>query len=282
MTLRNAPVGEAIAAKPKTIDPTGWTASCDERLGFNRSLGELWFVHGMLEDQNTWTSLIDRLDPGSACIPHFPWSARGGSAWGREASASRWFDAFRSARSSRPTAIVCHSFGCSAVLEHLLLDNGPQPDVLVLIAPFYCRAREEVTWARFEALVGGLERLIADSISVQDPRGRYSGWLGQEMALKVRDRLGVYGWFEFLASFLRTPDLPLSRLTARTLVISGERDVYSTRGDAGRLVEDLPNAQHLVVADSGHFLHQTHGDEIAKAIADFIFEGQMPGKIDVG
>ena len=229
---------------------------------------EAWYIHGMLEDERTWKGLHERLGPRSSVRPQFPWSSRLGSSWGREAAGPDWIKRFFDAQTVRPDLIVCHSYGCNATLEYLLRHEAHQPDFLVLVAPFYAARSEDVRWDNLTDFISGLEHLIAESISVQDARGRYKGDLLKEMTAKIRDRLGVYGWFEFLSLYLASPDLPLRRLRSRTLVVSGQLDRYSPSAACEQLAAALPRAEHLVL-EAGHFMQETHSETLAEAIVKF-------------
>lgn len=244
-----------------------------ERQGSRRELGEILFVHGMLEDERTWQALADALDAQCAVQPHFPWSAKFGSHWGAEKEGPEWIAEFAGEHGRVPRIMICHSYGCNAVLEYLLrMDESAWPEVLVLICPFYRSSRADITWDTLMGLAGGLERLISESIAAQDPRNRYTGWLLDDMVKRVRDRLGVYGWAEFLKIFLRSPDLPLHRLrgaTMRTMIVSGVGDHYSSHESNALLAAAIPGAMHLRIEDGGHFVQTTHSEALAREIADF-------------
>lgn len=237
--------------------------------GSRAALGRSWFVHGMLEDQHCWKALLDILDPAEALVPQFPWSAQNGSDWGRQAEGHAWLQHFAQAQPGKPQLMLAHSYGCNALLEYLLLNPAQQPAALVLLSPFYRAQREEIAWSTFRTLADGLEPLLAESITIQDTRGRYTGWLLEEMVTRVRDRLGVYGWAEFLKLFLRAPDLPLERLQCPVLVVSGEHDAYSVPATNQALAQRLPQGQHLGIAGAGHFPHITHAEQLAAGIAAF-------------
>ena len=243
--------------------------------GTNPKLKRSWFVHGMLEDDRCWLDLVAALNPPLALLPHFPWSAHGASDWGRQAEGHQWIGEFAD-QQPLPGLMVAHSYGSNALLEYLLLHPAHQPEVLVLIAPFYRASRSQVEWETFLNLAHGLEPLLAESITIQDKRGRYAGWLLDNMVQHLRDRLGVYGWVEFLKLFLRAPDLDLTHLDCPTLIISGANDAYSLVQTNAELAANLPNAHHVCIPATGHFPHITHAAQVASLIQDFVITSGNP------
>lgn len=238
--------------------------------GKNQSLMHSWFVHGMLEDQHCWKDLVQILDPAQAALPHLPWSAQQGSDWGQLAEGYSWIAHFAQTQTELPRLMVAHSYGCNALIEYLLLHPSQQPAALVLLSPFYRTSRAEIAWETFRDLAMGLEDLLAESITIKDTRGRYHSWLLEEMVIRVRDRLGVYGWAEFLKLFLRSPDLRLEQLACPVLVVSGEHDSYSLSATNADLAQRLPHGEHLNIIGAGHFPHITHATQLAAAIQTFV------------
>lgn len=254
-----------------------------ERQGLRSELGDVMFVHGMLEDENTWQGLAEALDAERSVQPHFPWSAKFGSHWGAEKDGPEWIAEFIREYQRIPRMVVCHSYGCNVVLEYLLHEKeSAWPDVLVLICPFYRSSRADVTWDTLKGLVSGMERLICDSIAVRDVRKRYTGELLDDMVTHVRDRLGVYGWAEFFKVFLRSPDLQLHKFRGgamRTMVVSGVGDRYSSHESNDALASSIQGAMHLRIEDGGHFVQTTHSELLACAIADFFLQPSRQGPI---
>lgn len=226
------------------------------------------FVHGMLEDEHCWAALRAALDPGRATLGAFPWSARGERYWGGERDIHYWLRAFD--QGPVPELVVAHSFGANAVLEYLLANPQRQPRQLVLVAPFYRASRDDVDWDTLMHLAGGLDGLITESIALADPAGRYRGWLLADMIARLKERLGVYGWNEFLQSFLRAPLLPLEQLHCPTLLIGGEHDTYCPAPTVRQLAAALPHASAAILPGCGHFAQITHAAACGAAIRRFV------------
>jgi len=236
----------------------------------------VWFVHGMLEDEQCWSDLVAALAPREARAPRLPWSALDGTDWAGALPGWGYIDALARCALPRPQLIVAHSYGCNTVLEWMTRTPERQPAALVLVSPFYRARREDIDWDTLMNLAQGLEPLIAESIKTQDQRNRYNDWLLDGMVKRIRDRLGVYGWATFLQLFLRAPDLPLSRLTCPTLVVSGALDSYSQHHTNALLAERLPRGRHVCAEGAGHFIQRTHAPWLARTIAEFCAELAPP------
>jgi pimeloyl-ACP methyl ester carboxylesterase len=91
------------------------------------------------------------------------------------------------------------------------------------------------------------------------------------MALRVRDRVGPYGWVRFFETYLRTPQLRTARMP-RCLVVAGERDVAAFPSDAVALAAVLPDSRIHVLAGCGHFAMVERPTELAALIDHFVEE----------
>ena len=100
---------------------------------------------------------------------------------------------------------------------------------------------------------------------------RYKGQLLEDMIAKVRERLGVFGWVEFLKLFLQAPVLPLDGLKSRTLVISGAHDQHCPVEQSEYLSQAIPDSCHHIIHDAGHFAIQSHGETVADVIQTFLY-----------
>ncbi|GAB3168604.1 alpha/beta hydrolase [Myceligenerans halotolerans] len=66
------------------------------------------------------------------------------------------------------------------------------------------------------------------------------------------------------------PDTDLSRVTARTLVVSGGQDLDHFREVAHHVVERIAGARHVQLGWAGHLPNLERPDEITKLIAEFL------------
>jgi pimeloyl-ACP methyl ester carboxylesterase len=95
------------------------------------------------------------------------------------------------------------------------------------------------------------------------------------MTLRIRDRVGPYGWVRFFETYLRTPRLRTERLRAPCLVVSGERDFVRFPADAQALAAALPDSRLHVLADCGHFPMVEQPAELATLVAAFLAEASL-------
>ena len=229
-----------------------------------------WFIHGMLEDERNWSALIECLGIGDARVERFPWSAQSGQYWGVGVDCKHWIDRIDQRDRAPPGMMVAHSYGCNVLLEYLLAQPDRQPEVLVLVSPFFRESKDDVTWATLQQLIDGLEGLIAESIQFSDRGHRYSGELLEDIITRIRDRLGVYGWVQFLQLFLNAPNLELHKLRSRTLVVSGDRDGYCPVDSLILLGQRISDSAVHIIPSGGHFAQLTHARQVADEICRFI------------
>lgn len=226
-----------------------------------------WFIHGMLEDEHSWTPLLEQLQLPQPLAPRFPWSAQDEPYWGLQKPCADWLRDGNFAGAAPPNLIVAHSFGCSVAMEYLCEHPNKQPDLLVLVSPFWRARREAIDWPLLRHMIAGIDDLIGDSVRLADKTGRYAGARGRIVAERLRERLGVYGWVEFLKAFMRSPDLPLDRLACRTLVVAGRHDCHIPIESLDQLAMSLPSASLHVFEDGGHFTHITHAARLSSLIS---------------
>lgn len=74
-------------------------------------------------------------------------------------------------------------------------------------------------------------------------------------------------WFPRYQAYLRDHQPP-------TLIVWGPRDGYMPEGSARAYLRDLPNAELHLLEDGGHWLLETHLDEVARLSRDFLERSQ--------
>jgi pimeloyl-ACP methyl ester carboxylesterase len=62
----------------------------------------------------------------------------------------------------------------------------------------------------------------------------------------------------------------LSKISAPTLIIWGERDKVTPLSDSKTMHEEIKNSKLLVIKEAKHSPHRTHTDQVVKAISDFL------------
>lgn len=240
-------------------------------------------LHGLANSANVWADYLEHAPPDHAVwTADLPW---------RAAAISGFADSYdRTTRAvlaaiegvDDPGAregkvIVAHSFSANLLLA--LLDRehraGRDPlrrygiDRLVLVSPFYRRSTDEFTWDSMAYFLNDFHLIMAEGLRVAS-RGRVSDGVLLDMAHRVRERVGPYGWFSFFDTYLRTPRLALDRLDVPCLVISGADDFAAHPSEAEALVADLPRASIDVVPDCGHFPMAIAPKRFANAVSGFL------------
>ncbi|GGS36243.1 alpha/beta fold hydrolase [Actinokineospora fastidiosa] len=165
--------------------------------------------------------------------------------------------------------VVAHSFSANLLLS--LLDRTPELGVggIVLVSPFYRAEPEGFEWADIARYLNDFHLIMEDGIRAQGGQ-RLSPGVRRELALRVRDLVGPYGWTRFFQTYLATPWLRLDRVTTPVLVLSGENDFAALPAEARALAAALPNARARVLPDCGHFLMAERPERFAAEITRFV------------
>jgi pimeloyl-ACP methyl ester carboxylesterase len=232
-------------------------------------------LHGMQETWEVWDRLAPLL-PANAEVHALglPWDGRQGHAWTREREPRDWAELALARLPEGPVALVAHSFGANALLEHLVARGGERVAALVLLSPFYRPGDEGVDWAVISYYLNDFHRILEEGLRVRMGPGVDAAILAG-MGVKLRDRVGPLGWLRFFELFARTPALDASRLAMPCLVIGGERDFASFPGDCEALGRALPDARVEILAGVGHFAMIESPERVAASIGRF-FRGEPP------
>jgi pimeloyl-ACP methyl ester carboxylesterase len=146
---------------------------------------------------------------------------------------------------------------------------------VVLVSPFYRAAHDDFDWPAISYYLNDFHRILAAGIRVRDG-GRIDPDLRENMARRVRDRIGPYGWTRFFEAYLETPALPLDRVHTPILIISGARDFAAFPADTEALRAVLPNCRAHILPDRGHFPMVEGPAEFGRLVDDFL---RTPGVI---
>nr|WP_274597158.1 alpha/beta hydrolase [Microvirga tunisiensis] len=96
---------------------------------------------------------------------------------------------------------------------------------------------------------------------------RRQHWIGSWPSLKVPARVWKAAWAGLLEADL-TPDL--TRITAPTLIVWGERDDMALRAEQEILLRSIPNVRFLIFEGAGHAPHWEEPERFASVVADFV------------
>ncbi|MBH5335063.1 alpha/beta fold hydrolase [Streptomyces pactum] len=238
----------------------------------------LLLVHGLAGSAALWDRYVERADPGcEVWTAELPWRGAGVPGW-PDRPAEEWIDRAVAALPHHPDVVAGHSFGASALLSWLASPRpgagtaGPGARGLrgaVLVSPFYRADEQRFDWDTLAYYLNDFDRILADGLRVSSG-GRLEESVQRDMALKVRDRIGPYGWMRFFDLYLNTPRLPVGELRLPVQLLAGAEDFASDPAEAAELGRALPDAHVRVIPGVGHFPMVERADAFAEAVNGFL------------
>lgn len=232
-------------------------------------------LHGLGNSATVWNSVVDHQEPDvESWSVELPWRGGGDPSWGHTDVAHR-VPRILGALPERPDVLVAHSFAASVVLE-FLSRTGVDPLTewgvrhLVLVSPFYRRDPGDFDWDVVSGLSEKFLAVVGDGIRLHSSARRLDPELATDLARRVCERVGPYGWLRFGELYLNSPWLRTDLVTARCLVVAGADD--ATSREAADLAGDLPRASLAMLPDCGHFPMLERPAEFAAALARFLTE----------
>ncbi|MBE1877589.1 alpha/beta fold hydrolase [Myceligenerans pegani] len=174
-----------------------------------------------------------------------------------------------------PAAVVGASAGGHVALQ--IASGWPDlVDRLVLLNPAYPipATRSLERFARREDVL-----LSADDLEGATELN-VSTWVGPEADAAARDLVRTMQRHAFevqlgagdIVNQLPGPDTDLTRVTARTLVVSGGQDLDHFREVAHHVVRKIDGARHVQLGWAGHLPSLERPDEITELIGSFLAE----------
>ncbi|MFG2287175.1 alpha/beta fold hydrolase [Streptomyces sp. NPDC048595] len=238
-------------------------------------------VHGFEEGWESWQPLLEHLPRTvRASALSLPWRAGSAHTWPRHGDAATWLARAFDVLERPPDLFVAHSFGACALLQLLARHPAhPYRDVpAALVAPVWRVGDRSLTPEFFAEARTRFRHTITEGLQVQlHTRGRtVSGELLRIMADKVLERVEPEGFLQFYLELARLPHLPVDRITAPLLVVSGLDDTAAPGGDLEvlrRRARDITvhRAPHL-----GHFCQTQQPAQVAEQITDFLPMLRLP------
>lgn len=235
-------------------------------------------LHGLAGGAGVWDAYLEQTagSPDEVWTAELPWRADTVPGWtGRPPG--HWAERAIGLVPGGPDAVFAHSFGANALLAHLAARDPaapagsapPAPRAVVLVSPFYRPDPEGFDWEAISYYLNDFDRILADGLRVRSG-GRIPDAMRRDMALKVRERIGPYGWVSFFDTYLRTPALPTERLTMPCLIVGGEEDFASFPADSRALCAALPRAEAEILPGCGHFAMTERAPEFALRTEEFL------------
>ena len=255
--------------------PVRDTALYYERTG---SGPQLVFIHGMCGDADVWAGQVERLAPDFTCVTY---DRRGHT---------------RSTRGSEPESVPTHAADAAALIETLGLDRP-----VVVGSSGGARIGVELMLSRPELLSGAVlseppifslapeagAALMAEIGAVVAPAAQHGGPLAAVDAFfplvcpglwtlldeSGKERLRANGPM-MLAEFAGQPYVlapeDVAIVDLPTLVITGGDSLAGFRAIAATLARNLPRAELVELAGSGHVTYAERPDEFAMAVRRFM------------
>jgi len=231
-------------------------------------------LHGLGDSATVWEPFA-RHAPGRLELwcAELPWG--GGGRWSRDEDSGRWVDdALRlatDAAGARPDLLIAHSFAATLALARLAA-GAELAGAVVLVAPFYRASADEFDWPAISYYLNEFHQILAEGIRVR-AGARLSDDLRTDMAVRVRDRLGPYGWSRFFDAYLRTPGLPLAGIDVPLLLVAGERDTAAFPRDTRALRDALapthPRVEAHVLPGLGHLPMVERPEQFSRLVDGF-------------
>ena len=231
-------------------------------------------LHGLASSGTVWQDLDREAAPDCALwTAELPWRADGSTAWAQHPDVGAYAARALNAVPGGADVVIAHSFAATVLLDHLgqVGTQGTAIRGIVLVSPFYRDHAEDFDWATISYYLNDFARILAEGIRIRaggrlDPDRQY------DMALRVQDRIGPYGWVRFFETYLRTPQLRLDRIVVPCLIISGAQDIAASPADARALASALPFARARVhiIQDCGHFPMTERAEAFGALVNDFL------------
>ncbi|MEV7287839.1 alpha/beta hydrolase [Streptomyces sp. NPDC093252] len=234
-------------------------------------------LHGLAGSPTVWEEFTRRAGAGvEVWEAVLPWGTEGDPVWSRDDDPADQVTRALDRVPGGADAIVAHSFAAGPALEALVRrPEEHRPGAAVVVAPFYRAAPEDFRWQDAERYLNGFHRILEEGlrIAVGD---RISPELRAAMALRVRDRIGPYGWQQFFGAYLRSPRLEVAALRLPVLVVAGADDIAAPPDDARALAAALPDGRLRLLAGCGHFAMAERPGPFADAVRALLAEA-LPG-----
>ena len=255
---------------PLTLHPEGHLAVYRRRPASMAPAVRTLLLHGLASNSAVWEPFVERAAPHlDLWCGDLPWGADPSGAWSLDADVHRWVGRAMAAVDDGVDVVIAHSFAANAVLRLLDAPDAPRVAAVVLLAPFYRGDAGEFDWHDISYYLNSFHRILQEGVRVRSA-GRLDEQLELEIALRVRDRIGPYGWMRFFDTYLRTPSLRPSGLTTPFLVVSGADDIAASVADSRALATALPRCRLEVIPGCGHFAMADRPDHFAAVVGGFV------------
>ncbi|MBW5420646.1 alpha/beta fold hydrolase [Streptomyces sp. BG9H] len=231
-------------------------------------------LHGLGNNEAIWSSLAGhwRTDV-EVYAPQLPWNGGGIADWRYETDSAALVEETLAAVPGGADLVVAHSFSSVLLLELLCrrAATGNPLDVpaVVLVNPFYRSSADSFHWDMIEPTLHDFPRTMAEAIRLQTVDRPIDPELRADMARRLCEWVGPYGWLRFFDTYLRTPLFRVDLVETRCLVMGGADDLSAPAAEASLLASLLPAAEPLIVP-GGHFPMLERPRWFAETVQEFL------------
>jgi pimeloyl-ACP methyl ester carboxylesterase len=230
-------------------------------------------LHGLGGSPLVWAGFTKRTaDRFTVTGATLPWALSANSRWSHLGDPVEPIGSALRAAPGGYDLVVAHSFAATSILRLLCENPALMPRALVLVSPFYKRDPDGFDWAWANASMPVFQSVVAEGLAVTS--SRLSPTVRTDMARKVCDWVGPYGWLRFFESYLATPFLDLATLTCPTLVVTGATD--HAAADAPVLAAALPGGRLAIVENAGHYVMVERPADFAALVSEFVSDTTDP------
>jgi pimeloyl-ACP methyl ester carboxylesterase len=244
----------------------------------------LVLIHGGPADHSRWAPLLAYLEPHAA-VHAMDRRGRGASSDGPQYDISREFEDVAAVVDAVAAAVGAkvdvygHSFGAACALGGATLTTNVRR--LAVYEPPVRPTREVYPpglLERLDALLadGKLEALVEtvfraeiemtdDEFEAFRSQASWPARVGAAHTIPRETRVEMAGAFDIALA---------SRITAPTLLLTGEHSVNFLQADIDLLAASLPDARVVVLEDQGHVADVLAPDMFARHLLSFLREGQ--------
>ncbi|WP_254711548.1 alpha/beta fold hydrolase [Streptomyces sp. TRM64462] len=263
-------VSTAAPAPGGTAGLTGTPRLRREGTGGGR---RVLLLHGLGGKATVWDRLVDRVDASLELWDvDLPWRAMADSeGWGSLPDPVRFLVDLVG---DEYDAVVAHSYAANLLTEAYAAQRvAPRPTVL--ISPFHRSSPRDFDWSVISYYLNDFHRVFEEALEVGET-GKYAKAHRDWMALRLRDRIGPYGWMRFFETYLRSPFLDLTAVRSPLLVLSGEKDSAARPEDGRALAAGTPGARFELLAGCRHFPMVEDPERVARLVSGFLCDVTAP------
>ncbi|MCJ1680075.1 alpha/beta hydrolase [Streptomyces sp. APSN-46.1] len=236
-------------------------------------------LHGLCSSGAVWDPYVALADERCELwAAELPWRGTGVAGW-TSRPVEDWVEEAVALVPDGPDVLVAHSFGTSTVLSWLDRrgdrDGGTDaadtrgPRGVVLVSPLYRAETHDFDWQSIEYYLNNFVRILTDGMRASMSR-KLPARHERDIALKVRDYMGPYGWIHFFGTYLRMPYVRTERLRMPFLVVCGDEDRVAHPADAEAFAKAVPDASVHLLPGSEHFPMVTSPALFADLVNTFV------------